>query len=255
MPKVKDILAFIDTLAPFDTQCDWDNSGLAVGDGECEVGKVVMCLDITRSVVEFAAEKGAQLIVSHHPVIFHPRRQILSDDPVYLMVQSSIAAICCHTPLDKAPGGVNDVLAQKLGFVPCRPLADNGDAAMVRVYDLPEAARPADVAALVSEKLHAAVRFSDGGKPVKRIALCGGAGEDFIPDIAAAGCDMLVTGEGGHHDALDAAESGISFVSAGHFETENPVVAVLGEKIASRFGVEVLYAPSRAPYVTVINKD
>ncbi len=252
MPKVKDIYDYIDSLAPFANQCEWDNSGIATGNPEGEVTKIVFALDITNDVVDYAREVGAELAVSHHPVIFRARKSVLSNDPVYALVNAGISAICAHTSLDIADGGINDALTEKLGFGKCAPLTSSGEASMVRVYEFGEERSPEDVAAFVAEKLGAAVRYSDCGKPVRKVALCGGAGCDFLPDVISAGCDMLITGDASHHDFLDAANDGVCVIAAGHYETENPVMEVLAAKIKEKFNVETYIAPSSSPCQTVV---
>ena len=149
MPKVKDIYDYIDSLAPFANQCEWDNSGIATGNPEGEVTKIVFALDITNDVVDYAREVGAELAVSHHPVIFRARKSVLSNDPVYALVNAGISAICAHTSLDIADGGINDALTEKLGFGKCAPLTSSGEASMVRVYEFGEERSPEDVAAFV----------------------------------------------------------------------------------------------------------
>ncbi len=245
-PTVKDIFDFIAGIAPFEKQCEWDNSGLLVGDADCEVKKIGVVLDITADAVKYAAENGIDLIISHHPVIFRPAKTFLANDPAYLLARNGISAICAHTSLDVAKGGVNDALAEKLGFENASPLSENGETEMIRVCEIAET--DADgLARLVSEKLSTCAVTADGGNTVKKVALCGGAGGDFIHDVAAAGCDAYITGEAKHHEFLAAKELGLTLITAGHFETENPVVAVVAGKIKENFGCEVEIIPQQSP--------
>ncbi len=242
---VKDIYDFINGFAPFDTQCEWDNSGLLIGNMSDNIEKIAVVLDITPEAVEYAAEKGADLIISHHPVIFKPISEIKSGDAVYLLIRNGISAICAHTCLDKAIGGVNDALFAKLGFSSA-PLCETGEASMLRKATVPPVSGEA-LARLVSDKLGAPVRIADCGKQIKSFAMCGGSGSDFIKDAIDAGCDALITGDASHHDFLDAVSSGITLIAAGHFATENPVVEVLADKLSSEFNIEIFTVPQSAP--------
>lgn len=114
--KINDIIEYTKALAPYETAEDWDNVGLLVGDGDREVSRVLIALDITPAVVEEARAIGAQLIVSHHPVIFDPLRVLVPDDAVYLLAKYDIAALCLHTNLDRAEEGVNVQLGRALGL-------------------------------------------------------------------------------------------------------------------------------------------
>ena len=234
MVKVKDIFGFIDSFAPFASQCEWDNSGLLVGDKEKEVKKICFCLDITSETVNTAKAQGADLIVAHHPVIFKPLSHLCADNPVYLLAKNDIAAICTHTPWDMAQGGINDILADILGFENAQPLGEIGDENIIRVCEI-EPVCIDGLCALVKEKLGCGVIATDGGREIKRVAVCGGAGGDFLGAVVAAGCDAYITGEAKYHTYLSANDCGISLIVAGHFETESVSIPVLAKKIADRF--------------------
>lgn len=240
---VKDIFDYINSIAPFEAQCEWDNSGLVVGSFNAEVKKIGVVLDITSDAVKYAAENGIDLIVSHHPVIFRAVKTFLADDIPFMLAQNGISAICAHTSLDIAKGGVNDALAAALGFGNASPLADSGDEAMVRVVETNETTAE-ELAKLVAEKLSTCVTVADGGKTIRKIALCGGAGADFFEK---ANCDAYITGEVKHHEYLQAKEYGITLIAAGHFETENPVVSVLADKLKNSFSCEVEIIPQNSP--------
>lgn len=245
-PTVKDVYSFIDSFASFSTQCEWDNSGIIVGDTRKEVKKIAVVLDITPQAVEYAKNEGVDLIVSHHPVIFRAVKSITDSNPAFLLAGSGIAAICTHTPLDIAKGGVNDALAEALGFDNAFPLSEDGETAMIRVAEIPEATGEA-LAKLCAEKLGSAVRLSDSGRSIRRVALCGGAGADFAPDAFNSGCDALITGDASHHEFLDAQALGLTLIAAGHFETENPVVARLADMLGKEFDAEVIIIPQDSP--------
>lgn len=245
-PTVKDVFEYISSIAPFDKQCEWDNSGLLVGDEQSEVKKIGVVLDITAGAVKYAAENGIDLIVSHHPVIFRAAKTFLANDPAYLLARNGISAICAHTSLDIAKGGVNDALADILGFENAVPLSESGETEMIRVCEIDETDADS-LAKLVCKKLSTGIITADSGKAIKKVALCGGAGGDFIHNVAEAGCDAYITGEAKHHEFLAAAELGLTLIAAGHFETENPVVAVLAEKLKENFECEVEIIPQQSP--------
>lgn len=244
-PTVKDIYNFLDSIAPFNKQCEWDNSGMLVGESDKEVKKIALVLDITAEAVKKAAEIGADLIISHHPVIFKAEKTFTDNDPAFLLAKNGISAICAHTSLDCAEGGVNDVLAKTLGFKNASPLPVDGDAAMVRVAETDTDAET--LAKLVGKKLNAGTRLADSGKRIKKVALCGGAGGDFIEAVAESGCDAYITGDVSHHEFLDALAIGLTVIAAGHFETENPVIFSLAEKIKNNFAVETEIIPQNSP--------
>ncbi|MBR2730394.1 MAG: Nif3-like dinuclear metal center hexameric protein [Clostridia bacterium] len=245
-PTVRDICRLLDSLAPLATQCAWDNSGLLVGDPDRPVRTAALALDITPAAVEAAHDAGAELLVSHHPVIFHPLKRMDPRDPAYLLARYDIAALCLHTPLDKASGGVNDALAAALGFENAVPFAAEGDAAMLRTADVAPVDAPA-LAARVANALHTTVRLADAGRTIRRVALVGGAGADFLPEAAGAGIDALITGDAGHHDFLDAKQLGVTLIAAGHYETEQPVIAALARKLEAAFDLRVICLPQTSP--------
>lgn len=245
-PTVKDIFEFINSIAPFENQCEWDNSGLLVGSAESEVKKIGVVLDITSEAVKYAAENGIDLIVSHHPVIFRAVKSFLDGDIPYMMARHGISAICAHTSLDIAKCGVNDALASALGLENISDFAECGETSMIRVAEIEETDGK-ELARFAADKLSTGVRLADSGKKIRKVALCGGAGGDFIRDVANAGCDAYITGDISHHEFLDALEMRLTLIAAGHFETENPVVAVLAEKLKSRFGCEVKIIPQESP--------
>ncbi len=252
MPKIKDIYNIIDGFAPFSTQCEWDNSGILAGDPEKEITKAVFTLDITADAIAFAKENGAGLIVSHHPVIFGARKAVLAGDPVFELIEAGIGAISVHTPLDAAKGGVNDILAEKLGFDNVYPLAEIGEEAMIRIAEFVEEKRVRDIAAACSASLGGAVRFSLGDKMIKKAALCGGSAADLVPAAAKAGAGLFITGDCSHHAFLDAAALGVAVIAAGHYETENPAAAALAGYVSKQVGIPCLVFGGKSPCETII---
>ncbi|MCR5484749.1 MAG: Nif3-like dinuclear metal center hexameric protein [Clostridiales bacterium] len=236
MVTVKDVYDYIDTIAPFSGQLDFDNSGFLVGDPDRTVKNIAVSLDITSETIAGARECQADLMVSHHPVIYKAKKNILKGDPVYELISSGISAICAHTSLDCAVGGVNDVLAEIFGLEKVEALPTNElPTPMIRVGFLPEPLTPYELAATAAEKLGSRLRWCDGGKPIETVAVCGGSGGSLVNDMIELQIDALITGDAGYHNFLDAEENGLTLIAAGHFETENPVVPVLAEKLRSRF--------------------
>lgn len=240
---VSDVFSFLDELAPFSYAMDFDNSGLLIGDPSQPVQKILVALDCTPSVIRAAEESGAQLIVTHHPVIFDPIKSVTAGSIPYRLASAGISVICAHTNLDLARDGVNDHLAHRLGLgclEGLTPIACTGrDKTPVteylgRISFLPSPMEPWDFARFVKERLGASVRFTPGCRPVRRVAVCGGAGADCLSDAIQAGADALVTSEVKHHIFLLAAQQGITLVDAGHFHTEDVVVEPLAQRKIGR---------------------
>ena len=255
----------LDSWAPFETQMDFDNAGFLVGRGERPVSRVLVALDITEQVVEESGLWGAQLVVSHHPVIFHPVKTITDASPLgrtlLRLAELGIAAICAHTNLDAVMEGVNCCLARRLELSDLEQLHQDGLDHEGRPYGIGRvgtAHRPGmtagEYAAFVKEKLGAAsVRYADGGKPVRRVAVGGGSCGSMLADAAARGCDTFVTADVKHDQYIEAKAMGITLMDAGHFATENVVCAPLAEKLARAFPeIQVeLAGQNREPYGAV----
>lgn len=253
MATVKDIYCAIDNWAPFATQMDFDNSGFLVGRGNSEVKRVLVALDITRFVIEEAEKLGAQLIVAHHPVIFRPLKSVtdadLAGENVLRMAENRIAAICAHTNLDAAQGGVNCALARKLELSGIGQLHPDGVDEQGREYGIgrvgtahQQGMAVEDYARFVKEKLGtSSVRFVDAGKPVIKVAVGGGSCADMMVDALAKGCDTFVTADVKYNFYLEARQLGINLMDAGHYATENVVCAPVVDYLREKFpGVEVI---------------
>lgn len=253
MTTVQQIYDALNGRAPFALQESWDNSGLLAGDPNAQVEKVLLALDITDQVIEEADELGAQLIISHHPLIFNPvKRMTLAPEDLlgrklWHLARQNTAAICCHTNLDAVEGGVNTVLAQKLGLTCVGQLAQEGVDEQGRPYGigrvgvLPDQLPLQDFLTLVQERLSPnSLRYAAGGKPVCRVAVGGGACGSMMMDALRAGCDTFVTSDLKYNHFLDAVELGLTVVDAGHFPTENLVLPTLCDWLKTDFpGLEV----------------
>ena len=240
MPTVREIEQALFELAPREGAMDWDNVGHLLGDPDSQVSRVLVALDITEDVADEALAHGCELIVAHHPVMncrWLPVQSIREDTPqghlLVKLLRNGISAICMHTNLDVAWGGVNDILAEKLKLVDPGPLCDNG---LGRVGRLEEPMDLADFVRFVSRSLGCnGVRYAGAGKPVCRVAVGGGACGEFEDDAIRAGCDTFVTADLSYHQFLDAKGKGINLIDAGHFPTEDPVCEKLVQYVSDRF--------------------
>ena len=218
---VKDVYDLIDHAAPFETQMESDNSGFLVGSASQIVNIILFALDVTSAVIDEAVSLGAQLIVTHHPLMFSPVRS-LTDDAyegrlIRRLVRENISLIAAHTNLDQAPGGINDTLAERCG------LADISGEGYFRCGLLPSPVSAAVFAEDLRRRLHSEVRLMGPSDAViRKVGLCSGGGSDFWTLAAESGCDAFVSGEIKHHHALAMADSGIVGFECGHFGTEEP---------------------------------
>ena len=238
MASVHDIEQALYELAPRELAAEWDNVGLLAGRRDRAVYKVLVSLDVTAAVVEEARQWGAELIAAHHPVIFHPVKRVTDQDPageiLLRLAEHGIAAVCMHTNLDAAQGGVNDALAAALQLEEAAPLEGGGG--IVRTGRLPWPVSVPDFLCAVQEALGAGgLRCTDGAKPISRVAVGGGACGEFLWAAAAAGCDAFVTADVKYNQFLDAAALGLTLVDAGHFPTEDVVCPVLARHLSERF--------------------
>lgn len=225
-PTVQGIYQAIDRVASFDLAVPGDNSGILAGDPDQAVDTVLVALDASVPVVREAVACGAQLILTHHPILFAPVRRLLCGDPetevVYRLAQAGLSMIAAHTNLDRADGGINDELARRLGWS-ASPFGD-----FLRVGELPAALSPASLTAFVRRRI--------GGEPVwigpeaaeiRRFAICGGAGGSEIVNARKAGAQVLITGEVKHSDALAAWDLGLCLITVGHGASEICAVDLL----------------------------
>ena len=245
MTTVADILQFVESLAPNYMKMDWDNVGLLCGSASTPVTKVLVALDPFEHVCREAADWGAELIVTHHPLIFVAPRAVTDETSIGRSIQclcrSGISAINAHTNLDCAPGGVNDTLAAALGLGEIAVIHPTGrdaqgrDWGLLRMGTVKE--QPLmDFLAHVRNALGCpGLRYVDGGKPVRRVAVGGGACADELVDAFQAGRDTFVTSDIKYNQFWDAQDLGMNLIDAGHFYTENPVTSILARAISAAF--------------------
>ncbi|MFG6351890.1 MAG: Nif3-like dinuclear metal center hexameric protein [Oscillospiraceae bacterium] len=245
MVTVGEVFAFLQEIAPFELQESFDNAGFLVGRETARVSKILVALDITEPVIHEAAEQEAQLIVAHHPVIFGGAKSItdqtVTGQILLDLVENHIAAICAHTNLDAVEGGVNDALALRLGLADIGLLKQSGIDGQSRPYGIGRVGRVPEQSlydfALGVKRLLGAngLRIVDGGKPVRRVAVGGGACAEMMGEALACGCDTFVTSDVKYHSFLEAKALGMNLIDAGHFPTEDVVCPVLQSWLTKQF--------------------
>lgn len=244
MATISDILHFIESIAPPYMAESWDHVGLNCGRTDRPVEKVLIALDPFSDACQEAADMGAQLLITHHALIWEPGFITDRDETgrnTLFLIENGIAHINAHTNLDLAPGGVNDVLAATLGLENIQVLNPAGADEDGNPYGLLRTGTVSrqpleEFLATVKEKLGCpGLRYADGGKPVRMVAVGGGSCGNGLYEVAAAGCDTFVTADVKYNQFWDAKNLGLTIIDAGHFYTENPVCAVLAAKIQGAF--------------------
>ena len=263
MYKVKEIAAVIEELAPKDLAENWDNVGLMVGDAEQNIDKIFVCLDITSENVSQAISAGANMIVSHHPLIFSPLKRIVEGDIcgriVRSLIQNNISAYSAHTNLDHTTGGTNDALADKLGLYNVRRFTDEECrdeygtpiCNIGRVGTLEYPMQIEDFVSFTKSVLGCnTIKYvGTPGDTVETVALCSGSGGDGIYSAYHAGADVYVTADIRHHEAQLAFELGINLIDAGHFETENTICEFMKKYLEDNLpGISVVSSTAE-PYL------
>ena len=229
---VRNMLDFINQIAPFDTQEPFDNSGLLVGSPDQEIHGILFALDVTQRVLDEAVKKGANLIVTHHPLFFDGRKRMTDEDYegrlLIRLIRENISLIACHTNLDKAAGGMNDTLAAVCA------LQDIRGEGFVRVGRLPEPMAASELKRYLEAALSTDVRLmGDGNKKVAWIGICTGAGGDEWQKAVLLGAEAFLSGEIKHHYALAMADAAIPAFECGHFATEEPGIFALADALQS----------------------
>ncbi|MBR5725112.1 MAG: Nif3-like dinuclear metal center hexameric protein [Muribaculaceae bacterium] len=233
--KIHEITDAIEQYAPLRLQEEWDNAGIQVGDPDAEVTGVLLCTDATEGVVAEAIERGMNLVISHHPLIFHGLKKIMGRTPVErtvaMAIKHDITIYSAHTNMDSAWQGVSFRMAQKLGMTDVQFL----DANVVPPYGDQENTTagcgvignikptPAlEVMRQVKEAFEVgAVRYSgDASRTVSRIALCGGAGGFLLDKAVEQGAELYVSADMRYHDFLDNNRR-ILIADIGHYESEH----------------------------------
>ena len=228
---VTDICLAMNEIAPVEYAESWDNPGLLLGDTQAPVKKIMIALDLMPEVAKQAIDQKVDMIITHHPYYFNlPKTLVITDIKMYFMyelIKNSVAVYAAHTNLDAAKGGVNDVLAAKLGLNKVETIArpECPEQGLARIGFL---TKPTDLVAFakkVKKALEAdGVAYTDGGQECYKVAVVGGGGSDFMEAALQAGADTLVTGDVKYHVAQKALDMGLNIIDAGHQFSERPVL-------------------------------
>lgn len=254
---VSELYRYLNEKIPPELSLDWDNDGLACcPDPGAKVRRVLVTLDPTEAVVDYAIREGYDVILTHHPLLFKGVKAVNcgtgSSRKLVKMIRAGVSAMAFHTRLDALTGGVNDIFADLLGIRDTVPFGADGEM-IGRIGSLPEAMPFSDFCALVKQRLGAPVLLaSDAGRPVFRVAVLGGEGGDDLEAAFRAGADTFVSGRLGYHRMIDAPEMGLNLIEAGHYFTEFPVCGKLASLV--RAADEALRADDEVPVeVSVIS--
>ena len=247
--KLKEIKSFLEGMAPLAVQESWDNSGLQIGCSDKDIHKVMICLDLTEAVLDEAEAIGADLVISHHPLIFKGLKSIsgstYQERCVRKAILSDIAVYSAHTSLDNILGGVNHKIASLLGLSSLRWL-DSGESAETLagtcagsgsglIGELPQPVPVEEFLHSVKEKFGVkALKYSPvaAGTTIRRVALCGGSGAFLLPKAVEMGADCFISGEFHYHDYFD---PGTLLIELGHYESEQFTQDLLKESLERAF--------------------
>ena len=274
---VNDIINKLDALAPRAAACEWDNPGLLVGRSDQEVSKVYVALDASLDVVNAAIEEGCDLVVTHHPIIFHAIKSINDETGLGIklldLIHNDVAVYSMHTNFDSCPGGMGDLVCGRLGLKKLAPMEytkapmtpNDGNAASEKalaeeapygigfIAELPHSMTAEELSLLVKEKFQLPfVQYYDAGSIIRKIACCPGSGRGELKTVLGHHVDAFLTGDMGHHEGLDYTEEGISLIDAGHYGLENVFTEYIADFIKGSFPeAEVLTAPLHFPAALV----
>ena len=261
--KIKEVVSALERFAPLPLQEGFDNAGLQVGLTEAEVSGALLCLDVTESIVDEAIEKGCNLIVSHHPLVFHPLKRLTYADYVQRAVakaiKNDITILSMHTNMDNAEGGVNFKIAEKLGLENVRFFGGekevdgvkggNGVIGEISDEDILQAAEAGKLSEEVKNHFAEGIAADDLvlllrerfgvecvqcnqllRRPIRKVALCGGSGSFLLEDAIKAGADAFITGEMSYHEYFGH-EQEIQICVIGHYQSEQFTIELLKEII------------------------
>lgn len=230
---VNKIFDYLNSLFPVNIACSFDNVGLLVGDCEREVKKALISLDCTLQTVEKAVSSGCELIITHHPVIFSPLKNICAGSVQFELIKNGISVVSMHTNLDMADGGVNDCLCNALELKDISAITADDGYILKSGNVSPISAD--SLAKHIKNKLGGCVKYVDGGKLIEKVLVCSGSGGEFISETIKTGADALITADIKHHQFLEAKDLGISLFDAGHFNTEDVVIEPLCKILSKKF--------------------
>ena len=234
---VKDVYEFLDEKFPFNTARAYDNPGLLVGDSNAKVTGVITCLDCSDEAISKAVEIGANLMVTHHPLIFKPLTSVTEESLVYRLIRNGISLISAHTNLDVGDGGVNDTLCSAIGLTNIEKIYD-GEGYAFRMGELSEPMDSDSLAQRLFSVLNIRVKYVGENKFIKKVAVSSGSCGDLLEVALKTSADAFVTADVKHKDFCRAHNEGFSLFDAGHFNTEDVVIPVLA-KLLSEQGLRV----------------
>ena len=238
--KVRDIIQVIESFAPLSIQEKWDNSGLCIGSQDAEVTSVLIGLDCTPELVDEAIECGADMIVTHHPLIFSGLKMINSEDPVgetvVKAIRAGIAVYAAHTNADKVIEGVSGAMAARLSLTDVEVLDEDGEGTgLGAVGNLPEPMDATEAIAYVKERF--GLKVMKASRPltekISRVALCGGSGGSLIGAALRSGAQLYISGDISYHNFFT--PKGFMLMDIGHYESEKEIVDILFSLIKKNF--------------------
>ncbi len=245
---IRDLLDFLDEYAPFSLAESWDNVGLMVGNPTAEVSGIFISLDSTLEVLSEAKAAGCNTIICHHPLLFQPLKQVLTNTVQGRLLRQALVddlqIIACHTNLDVVPAGVNDALAAKIGMKDTKPLVERDCASSCgfgRIGNMQKSMLGSQFLQFLTTTLDQPDIMVAGTLPetIERVAVCGGSCGEFGPQAQDGGAQVLITSEVKHSQARWAEDAGFCLIDCGHYSTENVVVPILVEKITAFCGEKV----------------
>ncbi len=231
--KVQDILKFLAKKFPVDKALDFDNVGLLIGDQNREVSKAVITLDCTMKAIETALQNGAELIITHHPVIFEPLKNILKGSIAYEVISNGLSVISMHTNLDVGVGGVNDTLCKMLSPLAVETVTASDGYTLKKCSVAPISADA--LADNLKTALGGSIKYTDSQNSIEKILVCSGSGGGYISEVKQFGCDALVTADVKHNQFVESELYGVSLFDTGHFNTEDIIVEPLKELLEKEF--------------------
>ena len=240
--KCNDILNNLLKVMPKELAMSWDNVGLLAGSSEKEVKNIVVCLDLSEKLIEKAISFKADLIVSHHPLIFSPIKNVTDKTSVgkrlVSLIKNDISYIALHTNYDIAAGCMSDLVAERIGLFG-EPLektesVEDIDVGIGKVGDLEKPLKISEIAELVKERFNLPhLRVFDGGEDrlISRIAISPGSGKGMYKAAYEKRASLLISGDISHHDAVDALELGVATIDAGHYGLEHIFIADMAQRL------------------------
>lgn len=250
--KIKDIIKFLEERFPLSLQEDWDNSGLQIGNIENDLTNIMISLDIDEQTIQKAKEKSCNLIINHHPFLFSSIKSIdLNEEKGKIikdLIKNDITVFAMHTNLDIGKGGVNDNLAKLLELKDISNLDTNNENPMAR-FGYTDEITAYDFSKFIKEKLNCKglILYGDKDKKIEKVALCGGAGSDFINDAIKKGCDLIVTSDVKYHEAMDNCKK-INIVDPGHFASENHIIYMIKDLLEKNFATGIYTCAKKDSY-------